>query len=183
MIKYICILFITFKLSCHQNTANNNPKEELQNRTTTKMSEEEMIIRSKRELSNQAIQFHDTDGISIIWCEDFQTITSRNEEITGIAANRHSYAQEFSSKDSLKYIRTPLEIKTNPKWRMASESGTWVGQWSEPDGPVTVKGTYYAKWHYLGNQWKVRMEVYTAISCEGSRYCDQVPILEYDKPF
>lgn len=141
-------------------------------------TDDEKIIRSMRQRYNEAIQYHDTIGITTVWGNDFEMLTSRNVQIKGTENNRRSFANEFTNKPNVKYTRTPSEIKTFPQWRMASEYGTWVGQWAEQDGLVTIKGTYYAKWHFTGHEWKLRMEVFTAESCNGSKYCDKVPILE-----
>ncbi len=144
----------------------------------SKQTEEEKIIRSLRQRYNEAIQLHDTMGITTVWGNDYEMLTSRNQQIKGIENNRRSFAKEFAANPGVKYTRTPMEIVPFSQWRMASEYGTWVGQRTEADGLVTIKGTYYAKWHFTGHEWKLRMEVFTAISCDGSKFCDQVPILE-----
>lgn len=173
-------------LSCNQpkNSSNapTNTTKENQNLSAS-MSDEEKIIQSKRELSNEAIRYKDTNGVATLWGDDFEMLTSRNVTIKGVENNRHFYAMEFANKPEVKYERKPSEIKAFPQWRMASEYGVWTGSWKEADGKVNLTGTYYAKWHFTGNQWKLRSETYTAISCEGSRFCDQVPILEYSIPF
>lgn len=143
-----------------------------------KQTEEEKIILSLRQRYNEAIHLHDTMGITTVWGKDYEMLTSRNQQIKGIENNRRSFAKEFAANPSVKYTRTPKEIVPFSQWRMASEYGTWVGQRTEADGLVTIKGTYYAKWHFTGHEWKLRMEVFTAISCDGSKFCDEVPILE-----
>jgi hypothetical protein len=91
---------------------------------------------------------------------------------------RQSFAQEFKLKPDVVYIRTPVTIQVYENWDMASEIGTWTGQWKEPDGLVKLTGTYYAKWHKLNSVWKIRAEIFTPLTCDGSKLCDQKPELE-----
>ena len=174
------LLILVLVISCKKNMStkptSESPETQVQNSLI--QTEEEKIIRSLRQRSNEAIQFQDTTGITTVWGNDFEMLTSRNQQIKGIENNRRAFAKEFMTKPAVKYIRTPTEIKTFSQWRMASEYGNWQGSWTEPDGLVMIKGTYYAKWHFTGHEWKLRMEVFTAEACTGSKFCDQVPILE-----
>jgi len=181
----LLLLLVVFIIHCKQTTNSKpnivNPDNQVQQLSV--QTEEEKIIRSMRQRYNEAIQLHDTMGITTVWGNDFEMLTSRNQQIKGIENNRRLFIKEFKERPNVKYTRTPTEVKPFPQWRMASEYGVWQGQWSEPDGLVMIKGTYYAKWHFTGHEWKLRMEVFTAESCQGSKFCDQVPILEEAKDF
>lgn len=137
----------------------------------------EKQIRQARQHSNQAIARHDSIALASHWTDDFHLITSRNTEVSGREANRRSFANEFKTKPDVIYVRTPLRIGVFSDWGMASESGTWTGQWKEPDGMVNVSGTYYAKWHNIEGIWKIRAEVFTPLSCTGSAFCLRKPLL------
>lgn len=138
---------------------------------------DEQQIRQAREQSNQAIARHDSMALATYWTEDFHLITSRNTEVSGREANRKSFANEFKNKPDVIYVRTPARVEVFSDWGMASETGTWTGQWKEPDGQVQVSGTYYAKWHTINGVWKIRAEVFTPLHCTGNSFCLKKPSL------
>jgi ketosteroid isomerase-like protein len=144
-------------------------------------SEDEILIREARIRSNEAIAQHDTIALGEVWTTDYHIISSRNFEISGMENNRHNFAKEFGSKKELLYVRTAIKVEVFPNWNMASETGTWTGQWQEPDGLVKLSGTYLAKWHKLNDQWKIRAEIFVPLSCTGSSFCETKPIL-YPSP-
>jgi ketosteroid isomerase-like protein len=138
-------------------------------------TESEKSIRLAREKSNAAIARQDTIALAEIWTNDYHIITSRNFEVSGSDNNRNSFASEFASKKELLYVRTPGNIDVFEPWNMASERGTWTGQWLEPDGLVELSGTYFAKWHKINDQWKIRAEIFVPLSCSGSSFCTKTP--------
>ena len=133
-------------------------------------------IRSVREFSNQSIERKDTAALASVWTIDYHVITSRNFEVSGRAANRDRFFNEFSSKPDVIYIRTPQSIEVFDKWNMASETGTWVGRWTDMDVHVEVTGTYFAIWHHVDGTWLIRAELFVPLACSGSTLCDQSPI-------
>jgi ketosteroid isomerase-like protein len=136
---------------------------------------DEQRIREARLRSNAAIAAKDTNGIAAAWTDDFHIVSSRNSEVSGKDAARHLFATEFQSKKGLLYIRTSDEVKVNPAWNMASETGHWTGTWQEPDGTVRIGGNYFAKWHKVDGLWKIRAEIFVPLFCEGSSFCDRKP--------
>ena len=145
--------------------------------TRPSASPDEIQIREIRSQSNLSIANHDSITIANYWTNDFHLISSRNFELSGREANRQSFIQEFNTKKEVVYVRTPVQISIYADWSMASETGTWTGQWQESDGTVQLSGTYYAKWHKLGGTWKIRAEIYTPLTCSGSTFCNQAPNL------
>ena len=143
----------------------------------TTPSQEEQQIRDVRRLSNLAIAQHNSLAIANYWTNDFHLISSRNSEVAGREQNRKLFAVEFKTRKDVLYVRTPVKIEINATWNMASETGTWTGQWQESDGVVKLSGTYYAKWHKLEGEWKIRGEIFTPLSCSGSSFCKQNPNL------
>jgi ketosteroid isomerase-like protein len=140
-------------------------------------STDQKLISNLRRAFNDAIARHDSTIIASFCTEDYTAISSRNFEIKGKEGEHKALATEFRTRKNVIYIRTPDKIEVNEKWSMAAESGHWTGQWEEPDGLVKLSGTYYAKWHKLKGAWKIRAEVFTPLTCEGSKFCDQAPTL------
>ncbi len=139
-------------------------------------SKEEVSIRQVRQLSNQAIAKHDTVALLKAWATDYHMITSRNAEVSGAANAVHKFADEFKVRPDVIYIRTPDKVEVFAKWNMASEQGRWTGQWMDANQVIKVSGTYFAKWHYVNNQWLIRAEVFVPLACEGGAFCDQSPL-------
>lgn len=140
-------------------------------------SNDERQIRETRKLSNDAIASHDTIVVAAYWTEDFHIVSSRNVEVSGQESNRQTFVRDFKTKKDVIYVRTPKQIDVFKVWNMASETGTWIGNWQEPDGKLTLSGTYYAKWHKKDGIWKIRAEIYTPLTCSGSKFCNQIPKL------
>lgn len=136
------------------------------------MSKDELAIRERRALFNQAIANHDTLHIGDLWMENFSLLTSTNLSIVGKQENIESFTTHFIDRPDVLYVRTPNQIKIFDAWGMASESGHWEGSWSDGDGKIEIGGTYYAKWHKVDSQWLLRAEVYTPTHCAGGIYCD-----------
>lgn len=134
---------------------------------------DEIQIREVRSLSNLAIANHDTITIANYWTDDFHLVASRNFEVSGREANRQVFIRDFKTKKDVVYVRTPAQVEIFPDWNMASETGTWAGQWQEPDGLVKLSGTYYAKWHKINGTWKIRAEIFTPLACSCSVFCTE----------
>ena len=133
-------------------------------------------IRAVREMSNKAIAAHDTASILRTLTADYHVITSRNAESGTANAMAERLMTDMQAKPDLIYVRTPSAIDIFPNWKMASESGTWTGSWTENGEKIRLTGTYYAKWHRIGDQWLIRAEIFTPLTCEGGTYCSKSPI-------
>lgn len=138
----------------------------------------EQQIREARRLSNSAIAAHDSIAVASFWTDDFVLISSRNSEVHGKRENLHWLSKEFKSKPDVIYVRTSKQVDVYNDWNMASESGTWVGEWKTPEGRVKILGTYYAKWHKTESGWKIRAEVFTPLKCSGGSFCFEVPVFK-----
>lgn len=136
---------------------------------------EEVLIRSARQVSNEAIAKKDTAMLVSVWTLDYHLVTSRNFERSGRIANRDWFASEYTSKPDVIYVRTPETIQVFSKWNMASESGTWVGRWTDQGEPCELSGSYFAKWHKVNGRWLIRAEVFVPLSCSG-KFCEKSPI-------
>jgi ketosteroid isomerase-like protein len=138
---------------------------------------DEAQIRKARAESNAAIARKDTHALAAFWTEDYHLVSSRNIEVSGREANLRSFGTEFGTKKDVLYVRTPTLVQVNADWNMASENGTWTGQWQEPDGMVRLEGIYFAKWHKTTEGWKIRAEIFVPQRCSGSSFCQLKPAL------
>lgn len=138
----------------------------------------EKQIRASRQQFNQAIARHDTTVLPSFFTEDYTLITARGVEVKGKEGGQRALANAFRTQQHVVYVRTPGQVRVFESWRMASEAGNWTGTWQEPDGTVKMSGTYSAKWHQINGQWKIRAEVFTPLTCSGSKYCGNAPGLE-----
>lgn len=137
---------------------------------------EEKAIREVRELSNKAIAAHDTASMLRTLTADYHVITSRNAESTSARAMAERLMIDMQAKPDLIYVRTPSSIDVFQGWKVAGESGTWTGSWTENGEKIRLTGTYYAKWHKIEDHWLIRAEIFTPLSCEGGAYCNKSPI-------
>jgi ketosteroid isomerase-like protein len=142
---------------------------------------DEQEIRALREISNKAIADKDTSVLGSTWTEDYHIVSSRNAEVAGRKGNLARFAGEFSARPDVIYVRTTEQVDVFSQWNMAAESGTWVGRWTEPareGNPVKVElqGRYFAKWHKVKGQWRIRAEIFVPLQCSGEPFCSQSPI-------
>jgi ketosteroid isomerase-like protein len=137
---------------------------------------DEQAIRAARDRSNRAIAVHDLDGISRVWMEDVHIVTSTSAQGGGRDENRRRMARQFANRPDTTYVRRTAEVDVYEPWGVASERGEWTGTWTEPDGKVTIRGTYLAQWRKSGAEWLIQAEVFVPTHCEGSDgYCRQRP--------
>jgi ketosteroid isomerase-like protein len=132
-------------------------------------------IRRRRESSNAAIARHDSAGFAAILAPGVTVLTSTSVFTHDRDSHVASMVNWFRERPDVVYRRTPSEVAVFAPWRMASERGTWTGFWTEPDGKVSVGGSYFAKWRQLNGAWFVESETYVPERCAGSSYCGRVP--------
>ena len=140
-----------------------------------KVNRDEALSRGVRSQFNAAIVRQDTMSMTSFWSKDYSVVSSRNFEAHGIEANRHLFASEFRTKKEVVYIRAPKRIEVFSDWNMASETGVWEGSWLEGEGKIKVSGSYFAKWHKVDGVWKIRIEVFVPLRCDGGDYCNRKP--------
>ena len=132
-------------------------------------------VRAARARSNAAIAAHDTTALRALASSSYHSVSSRNVHTNGRAGVGAQYAGQFAAHPDVRYVRTPHEVLVYAPWEMADERGTWVGTWTEPDGRVTIRGNYSAKWRRIDGAWLLEAEVFTPLSCTGSSYCARPP--------
>ena len=144
-------------------------------RVAAQASADETAIRVQRARSNDAIIKKDLAGIAAVWMDDVHVTTSTGARGDGRAANRERMAQQFLRRPDTVYVRTAITVEVFAAWDVASERGTWVGQWTEPDGQVTIQGTYLVQWRKIAGTWLIQSELYVPTACRGSSYCKRRP--------
>ena len=136
---------------------------------------DEAAIRAARAQSNQSIAAHDVAGIARHWLPDVHIVTSTSTQGSGTTVNGQRMADQFTRRPDTVYVRTPSTVEVFTAWNVASERGEWVGQWTEPDGVVRVRGTYLAQWRKVNGTWLIQAEVFVPTACTGSTYCAAHP--------
>jgi ketosteroid isomerase-like protein len=136
---------------------------------------DEQVIRDVRARSNAAIAAHDVAGIARPWLNDVHVVTSTSVQGAGSQINQQRMAAQFKNRPDTIYVRTPATIDVYAPWEVASERGTWVGRWTEPDGKLEIGGTYLAQWRKVNGEWLIQAELYVPTHCRGSKYCSQRP--------
>lgn len=138
-------------------------------------SPDEAAIRAAREASNRAIAVHDLAGVTRFWLPDVHIVTSTSAQASGIEANRERMARQFAAHPEIIYVRRPAAIEVFESWTVASETGTWTGRWTDPDGAVEIAGRYQAQWRKLDGEWRIQAELFVPTRCRGGRYCAERP--------
>jgi ketosteroid isomerase-like protein len=142
---------------------------------TAQGAAEERLIREARARSNAAIAAHDVAAIAREWTEDVHVLSSTSTQTAGRDANQRRFAAQFANRPDTAYVRTPSAIDVYEPWDVASERGEWTGRWTEPDGSLTIGGTYLAQWRKIGGRWLIQGELYVPTHCRGSKYCGHRP--------
>jgi ketosteroid isomerase-like protein len=136
---------------------------------------DERMIREARARSNAAIAAHDVPALAREWMDDVHVLSSTSNQTAGRAANQRRFATQFADRPDTVYVRTPSAIVVYEPWGVAAERGDWTGQWTEPDGAMTIGRTYRAQWRKIDGRWLIQGELYVPTHCRGSRYCSQRP--------
>ena len=135
----------------------------------------EDAIRTVRSSSNRAIAKRDVTALAQTWLPDLNVTISSGAVVSSGEEMTRLFDQAFSDPDLITYLRTPSEIRLSPGKTYAAESGDWTGRWREGAGEKVVGGTYLAQWHKVEEGWRIRSELFVALSCEGSEECHELP--------
>jgi ketosteroid isomerase-like protein len=133
------------------------------------------LIREARERSNDAIARHDTAAMVREWMPDVHVVASTGAQTAGATLNAQRMAKQFERRRDTRYVRTPDAVDVFDVWDVASERGTWVGTWTDPDGPVRISGLYQAQWRRVEGRWRIQAEVFVPTACVGGAYCATRP--------
>ncbi len=140
-----------------------------------RVSASESAVRAARARSNAAISARDTLTLISLVSPSYHAVSSRNAHTNGRDGVAAQWRAQFTAHPDVRYVRTPQTVRVYAPWQMAEERGAWVGQWSESDGAVVIRGSYTAKWRRVEGQWLLETEVFTPLACTGSSYCSTPP--------
>ena len=129
-------------------------------------SAHETAIRSARARQNEAIAQGSFDEVARFWTEDVTVRAGLGFTLNG----REAYRDAFASDTTIAYVREPARITVSDRWPLAFEVGTWVGR-RRATGEELIAGEYGAQWIEIDGVWKIRSEVFVALSCSDSA-CD-----------
>ena len=79
-----------------------------------------------------------------------------------------AFSSRFRDPEFVTYVRTPTTVSISQGGGFAAEQGEWVGTWNRKDGEMSVRGVYLAQWQKRVGAWRIRSEVFVALSCDGS---------------
>lgn len=128
-------------------------------------------IRAVRAQSNRAILARDLNTLIGSMLPEMQVTAGSGRHLASRDTVAALFAKTFSDRAFLEYVRTPDSIQVSTTNPLAAEHGHWVGRWQRADGIQITQGTYLAMWRRTETGWKLRSELFVALSCTGSREC------------
>ncbi len=117
-------------------------------------------IRARRATSNLAIAERDLDAIVACMCDDITVAVAGGPTLTGRAASRAAFAEQFADRAFRGYVREPEEIVVHDPPITATERGRWVGRWQNGWRTEAMRGTYVASWRLEAGEWRIASEVF-----------------------
>jgi len=136
-------------------------------------ADEVQTIRDARLAQNDAITERDIDAIAGYWERGVRSTAGTGIFVTGRAEYRRAFQDEFRNFNDLIYSRTPdfielSSVRVSNADELASESGTWTRSWTTSEGQTELYGLYDAMWRKRNGQWRIRSELFIALSCTGA---------------
>ena len=128
---------------------------------------DEQLIRAARVQSNEAIARHDVAAIMSCVDRDFIVNTGNGGQLHSAAEMATALTRQFAELPDVKYVRTAKTVEASASHPLAFESGTWVGTWTAPAGPVRTGGKYSVSWRKMDGAWRIHAELFVTLYCEG----------------
>jgi ketosteroid isomerase-like protein len=126
------------------------------------------LIREARARSNAAIAAHDVRGIVAELDSAFQITAGSGRFLQSRSAMGDAFSTQFAEFSDIVYVRSPEEVEIATSRLLGFETGTWVGTWTTPAGPLRTGGRYSASWSKASGAWKLRSELFVTLFCEGT---------------
>jgi len=126
------------------------------------------LIKAAREASNQAIAWHDVDGVISFLDADYVITVSNGAILRSRDEMAVDFKQHFAEFPDVIYVRTPSTITVSASHPLAMESGTWVGTRTTTNGHQEIGGQYAASWRKVDGVWKIHSELFVALYCNGA---------------
>ncbi len=119
-------------------------------------------IRARRALSNAAIAARDADATVAVMLDDVSVAVAGGPTLTGRAASRDAFAEQFADRSFGGYVREPEHVVVASPPVTATEIGRWTGTWGGGVRRQVVRGTYRAEWACTAMGWFIASEVFVA---------------------
>jgi ketosteroid isomerase-like protein len=126
------------------------------------------LIREARARSNDAIAAHDVDEILAELDSAFQVTAGSGRFLQGRIAMGEAFSAQFAEFPDAVYVRSAESVEISDARLLGFETGTWVGTWTTPAGPLRTGGRYSASWSRASGSWKIRSELFVTLFCEGA---------------
>ncbi|MBK6308183.1 MAG: nuclear transport factor 2 family protein [Gemmatimonadetes bacterium] len=124
------------------------------------MTDHVSAIRARRAESNQAIAQRDADRVVAVMLDDVSVSVAGGPVLTGRAANRAAFAEQFADRAFRGYVREADEIVVHDPPTEATERGRWTGRWQVGIRTETMRGSYLARWRRDALGWFIVSEVF-----------------------
>ena len=126
------------------------------------------LIEAARQASNQAIAWHDVDGVISFLDADYVITVSNGAILRSRDEMAVEFKQHFAEFPDVVYVRTPSSITVSASHPLAMENGTWVGTRTTKNGHQEIGGQYAAGWKKVDGIWKIHSELFVALYCKGA---------------
>lgn len=124
----------------------------------TPASTDQVLIKSLRAASNEAIAKHDVNKLATFWTDDIVLVRGNSTHVTGKNIIISDWKKLFQDHPKVSYIRTPSEIVLSTNDTLAWETGTWKAFNSYSKG-----GNYSAMWKKTNIGWKIMAELFVSL--------------------
>jgi uncharacterized protein (TIGR02246 family) len=129
-------------------------------------------IRNVRERSNKAIAAHDLDAVSETMTPDVVVTGGKGAVFIGRDSVRARFRRSFADTTFIDYLRTSDSITVSTSQpELAAEHGHWMGRFHTANGIEDIGGVYLAMWRRTNDGWRIRSELFVALTCHGSHAC------------
>ena len=132
-------------------------------------------IRALRARSNDAIARHDLVALRDTWVADVQITAGLGSVANGTAEVEARIAAAFADPTFDRWVRATETVEVATDGSRAAELGSWEGRWRRADGTLVRRGRYLAHWVKLPDGWRIRAELFVALSCSGGAERDAPP--------
>jgi ketosteroid isomerase-like protein len=128
-------------------------------------------LQAQQQAYNRAIAAHDAQRLGTLMTEDV-SFTSHILHRQGRADVLATWTGLWARRPDLAMRFDPDRTRISAAMNVASETGRWTETWSEPDGRVTMSGTYFTVWSRdTSSAWHIAAETIAPMHCQGGAYC------------
>ena len=129
----------------------------------------EYEVRAGRAKSNQAMEAHDAQAFAAMLTGDFSMISGNGKAQTSGQKYVELIAARWKDPKAVRLERVTDKVEISAVGPLAAEHGHWTALL--PDGRKAYGGTYLAMWRKEANGWKIRSELFVALSCDDAAVC------------